>query len=89
MRNLGEAPAAGPAPRRAVRDEVFGSLTITLPGDDVALARVEGPGLPTATIVRGGEARDRAQPPVGTREAGRLTMTVGGDAAGLHLGRGG
>lgn len=85
---MGEAPAVGPAPRRTVQDELFGSLTVTLPGEDVALARVEGPGLPTATIVREGEARDHAQAPLGTRDAGRLTMTVGGDAAGLHLGPG-
>lgn len=85
---MGEASAAGPAPERLVQDEWFGSVRITPPDEDSAVVRVEGPGVPTATLVRTGDVRDHPQAPVGTRDAARLTMTVGGDTAGLHLGAG-
>jgi hypothetical protein len=85
---MDEASAAGSAARRTVQDMWFGSVTITPPREGMAQVRVEGPALPVAMIVRDEETRDHAQAPLGTRDEARLTMTVGGDTAGLHLGAG-
>ncbi|MDJ0460564.1 hypothetical protein [Streptomyces sp. H27-C3] len=88
-----DAPAQGvpmddPHAVITCEDEEFGPVTITTPAAVPDEALVEGPGLPLAVLTRAGEARDHRQAPIGTRDADRLTLTIGDDPATLALGAG-
>ncbi|WP_455353291.1 hypothetical protein [Streptomyces sp. SYSU K217416] len=85
---MNETPESGLPEVLTVEDERFGPVTITLPVRGAGMARVDGPRLPQAMMLRTGMEQDHPQAPIGTRDAARLTMTVGGDVAGLTLGPG-
>ncbi|MFI9202257.1 hypothetical protein [Streptomyces sp. NPDC053048] len=69
-------------------DERFGPVTVTTPRATPGRVSVRGPRLPATTIVRSDGAPDHGQAPIGTRDAARLTMTVGERTARLKPGSG-
>ncbi|GAA1033624.1 MULTISPECIES: hypothetical protein [Amycolatopsis] len=70
-----------------VDDAFYGELNIHT-NDTDGLVEVFGNLVPTVSIVRAPNATLNRFVPIGTREAGELTMTVGGRAANLHPGAG-
>lgn len=85
---MDDVPTHDPYAVITCEDAEFGPVTIATPAAVPGQARVSGPGLPPALITRAGETRDHRQAPIGTRDADRLTMTVGGTPATLTLGAG-
>lgn len=70
-----------------VTDDLFGPLTVRL---DVGRGEVvvEGATLPRIVLSRASGTKANGDIPVGTRDAGLLVLTIGGEAAALAPGKG-
>jgi hypothetical protein len=70
-----------------VTDDLFGPLTVQL---DLVRGEVvvEGAALPRIVLSRASGTRANGDIPVGTRDAGLLVLTIGGEAAALAPGKG-
>ncbi|MFF7447413.1 MULTISPECIES: hypothetical protein [unclassified Streptomyces] len=71
----------------SVTDTLFGPLTVRLDswrGEVV----VEGEAIPRVVLSRATGTKDDGETPIGTRNAGLLILSVGGEAAALAPGRG-
>ncbi|MFP3988961.1 hypothetical protein U9R90_15965 [Streptomyces sp. E11-3] len=85
MNDTASIPARIPPP---VHDDRFGEVTVQLAAEQGELV-VEGELIPRVTLRRDPAADVDEQVAIGTREAARLRLTVGGAEAVLRLGKGG
>ncbi|ANS66798.1 hypothetical protein SLINC_4574 [Streptomyces lincolnensis] len=76
-----------PVSETRLDDSLFGPLTVHLDTERGAVT-VEGEAIPRIVLNRASGTRADDHIPVGTRDAGLLTLTVAGEAAALAPGRG-